>query len=69
MVQQVNWLLKAVFNISASLWDVDAPEAVDLPSVLGLNKCQSWTLTDEFYFYMILPSSSSPHLWNIAKDV
>lgn len=50
MVQQVNWFLKAVFNFWASLWNVDTPEAVDLPSVLGLNKCQSWAVTDEFIF-------------------
>lgn len=50
MVQQVNWILKTVFNFSASLWGVDAPEAVDLPSVFRLNKCQSWVLTDAFIF-------------------
>lgn len=50
MVQQVNWVLKTVFNFSASLWNVDAPEAMDLPSVFGLCKCQSWALTDAFIF-------------------
>lgn len=59
-------MLKQVFNFSASLGNVDAPEAVDLPSVFELNKCKELGSDRCISFKVVFPSSNPPSFLNTA---